>query len=128
MRLFKWIFMFEIMSLSLTSLLSSISLSFKHNIALRVAFLGLKKKQNKIDSFFIEIQLFNIKFSPKKLDITVFDAIEKTEPTGVFTMTGKREQSLRREIRQRWTINTSAENIALIRIVSSHQYRMLRSA
>ena len=32
MRLFKWIFMFEIMSLSLTSLLSSISLSFKHNI------------------------------------------------------------------------------------------------
>ena len=37
--------MFEIMSLSLTSLLSSISLSFKHNIALIVAFLGLKKKK-----------------------------------------------------------------------------------
>ena len=83
--------MFEIMSLSLTSLLSSISLSFKHNIDSGV-FRG-EKKQNKIDSFCIEIKHFYIKFSPKKSYITVFDKIEKTEP-------GKRE-GLRREIRQR---------------------------
>ena len=87
--------MFEIMSLSLTSLLSSISLSFKHNIALIVAFLGMKRQDC------IEIKLFYIEFPPKKSYIKVFDAKEKNEPTGIFTMTGKREQSLRREIRQR---------------------------
>ena len=65
------------------------------NITLIVAFLGMKRQDC------IEIKLFYIEFPPKKSYIKVFDAKEKNEPTGIFTMTGKREQSLRREIRQR---------------------------